>query len=339
MRTSHRKLTGSALKLAAFSLLAVALFAGATYLSSVSVEANHPVLVEGNCDSPVPFTTIVSPGTCGDFDGDSRIGTAEDTDGADRIFGTINAALGPGTGAAAGTGANFNGRVTIVASGRFAENVFIGNNLTGPGGVGIETPGNVTLEAAPGVAAILDAVLQGDSAANNNARQGARGIQVTYNGMFGPTRVVVLRNLTVRNYAVGIGADNFSRVHIDNCRLDSNIDFGIRLDDQSRTVVLNSQVTNTGYRVGSATSTANPGHGFYAEDNAQARLHDTVISHSSNGGIVNNTGNGANVVIFNVGTYFNGINISGPVTREGGNSTNSPEEVDTTTTTTTSRRK
>ena len=34
---------------------------------------------------------------CGDFDGDGRIGTAEDTDGGDRIFGTINAALGPFT--------------------------------------------------------------------------------------------------------------------------------------------------------------------------------------------------------------------------------------------------
>src|SRR5436305_14614155 len=85
------------------------------------VSANHPVLVEGNCDSPVPGTTLVSPGTCGDFDGDGRIGTAEDTDGADRIFGTLNAALGPGTGAAAGTGANLNGRILIVASGRFAE--------------------------------------------------------------------------------------------------------------------------------------------------------------------------------------------------------------------------
>src|SRR6185503_15329024 len=96
---------------------AIAVFGAALLVGSKNASANHPVLVEGNCDSPVPGTTLVAPGTCGDFDGDGRIGTAEDTDGADRIFGTLNAALGPGTGAAAGTGANYNGTVLIVASG------------------------------------------------------------------------------------------------------------------------------------------------------------------------------------------------------------------------------
>src|SRR5688572_19028551 len=122
---------------------------GVTLLSGERASANHPVLVEGNCDSPVPGTTIVAQGTCGDFDGDGRIGSAEDTDGADRIFGTINAALGPGSGAAAGTGANQNGQITIVTSGRFAEKLII-------------TGANVGLQGAPGVSASIDAVLQGD---------------------------------------------------------------------------------------------------------------------------------------------------------------------------------
>jgi hypothetical protein len=84
-------------------------------------------------------TSGIIAGTCGDFDGDGRIGTAEDTDGSDRIFATLNAALGPGTGTAAGTGENFNGRILIVTSGRFSEQVLIFNGSTG----------NLEIEAAP----------------------------------------------------------------------------------------------------------------------------------------------------------------------------------------------
>src|ERR1044071_9765419 len=125
MKHLQRTSAGRIARLGIFGLLAATLLVGTTFLSSTKVEANHPVLVEGNCDSPVPGTTIVEKGTCGDFDGDGRIGTAEDTDGADRIFGTLTAALGPGTGAAAGTGANSNGRIVIVESGRFAESLTI----------------------------------------------------------------------------------------------------------------------------------------------------------------------------------------------------------------------
>src|SRR5687768_12969205 len=128
-----RKKSATSGRILVFCLTAAALLGGMAYVSSVNVAANHPVFVEGNCDSPVPGTTLVAPGTCGDFDGDGRIGTAEDTDGADRIFGTIFAAIGPGTGAAAGTGANHNGLVLIVRSGRFAEPIYIGVTQLGPG--------------------------------------------------------------------------------------------------------------------------------------------------------------------------------------------------------------
>ncbi|HWT02475.1 MAG TPA: hypothetical protein VN256_19640, partial [Pyrinomonadaceae bacterium] len=111
MKKSAQRPAGRSARLVMFSLLALLLFVGAGFWGGTKVEANHPVLVEGNCDEPAPGTTIITgpAGTCGDYDGDGRIGTAEDTDGADRIFGTLNAALGPGTGAAAGTGANMNG--------------------------------------------------------------------------------------------------------------------------------------------------------------------------------------------------------------------------------------
>src|ERR1700755_2044304 len=191
------------------ALLVFAVHAGAAKVSA----QGHTVLVEGNCDSPVPGTTLVAPGTCGDFDGDGRIGSAEDTDGADRIFGTINAALGTGTGAAAGTGINHNGRVVIVTSGRFHESVYIGQNQCGAGCPGAASPGNVTLEAAPGVDATIDAQFQGDPAGGNATRLAVNGITVAYipNTLAGVGRLVILRNLTVRNFTKGAEVSHNAR--------------------------------------------------------------------------------------------------------------------------------
>ena len=140
--TQKQKMNGKSIA----RLLSVAVILGGLGVWRIS-DANHPVLVEGNnCADAGPNVTTVPPGTCGDFDGDGLIGTAEDTDNnTDRIFGTINAALG-----ADRNGASQNGRVTIVTSGRFAEVV----NITAANG-------NVTLEAAPGIEANIDAVLSG----------------------------------------------------------------------------------------------------------------------------------------------------------------------------------
>jgi hypothetical protein len=310
MNKSHRTQAGRFVRLGAFLLLAATLFVGTSLLSSTKVEANHPVLVEGNCDSPVPGTTLVDAGTCGDFDGDTRIGTAEDTDGADRIFGTINAAIGPGTGAAAGTGANHNGLVLIVKSGRFAEQIYIGQNVGGPGQPGVANPGNVTLEAAPGVSADIDAVLQGDPAGGNTARQSGTGISIVY-----PTadRVVTLRNLTIRNFTVGLQATQNSRVNIDNCRFENNQNYGINLSDSARAAITRTHVTATGYRI-PVTGPANPGTGIIVNQSSQARIMDSVVSYSNSVGIINLTGNAANVVLYKVGTFFNGADTAGPIT-------------------------
>lgn len=287
-----------------FSLVFTTMMVGTTHWSTIKVSANHPVLVEGNCDSPVPGTTIVSPGTCGDFDGDGRIGTAEDTDGADRIFGTLRAALGPGTGAAAGTGANFNGKIIIVKSGRFAENLFIGSGGLIPG-EGTANPGNLTIEAAPGVNADIDAVLQGDPAGGNTARQGATAITIAY---FDSERVVTLRNLQIRNYSVGVGIFLNSRVHIDSCRFEGNFTHGIRISDASRVVVSRSQVDSSGRRVPTGPNGV-PGNGITVDGNGQARIEFTNISHSAGAGIF--TSSTAPVGIYNVSTYFNSPNVTG----------------------------
>ncbi|HUS09845.1 MAG TPA: right-handed parallel beta-helix repeat-containing protein, partial [Pyrinomonadaceae bacterium] len=301
----------SVIRTATFLVVATAFFGAALLVGSNSASANHPVLVEGNCDSPVPGTTIVAPGTCGDFDGDGRIGTAEDTDGADRIFGTLNAALGPGTGAAAGTGANFNGKIIIVTSGRFAEALYIGQAglIAGQPG-GTANPSNVEIEAAPGVEANIDAILQGDPAGGNVTRTNQIGIFVVYPA--GVTGLVSLRNLQIRNFSEGIAAALSSRVHIDHCRIENNLNYGIHAIDNTQISITNSQITATGRRTGVGASTTTAGDGLLVQGAAKARVSDSTFSHNTGNGIIN-SGIGT-VNLFKVGSFFNGVDTAGNVT-------------------------
>jgi parallel beta-helix repeat protein len=269
------------------------------FLAAVPALANHPVLVEGNCDSPVPgqdtlFTN--GEGSCGDFDGDKRIHTAEDVDTPDRIFGTIGAALGPGFESAEGDGANSNGTVTIVASGRYPE------MLTIPAvtpGVPI-TFGNVTLEAAPGVSAILDAVLQGDPAGGNNARQAGVGITIKVP----EDNLVILRNLIIRNYAEGVRILGPSRVLIENCVFENNLNYGIRVLGTARVTILNCRVLGTGRRLGTASGVTAAGHGIgFGPDTKGAVLETTVMSSLGTGLI-----GPSSVIQTNTTLIFNGTN-------------------------------
>jgi len=275
----------------------------------------HTVLVEGNCDSPVPGTTLVAPGTCGDFDGDGRIGTAEDTDGADRIFGTINAALGSGAGAAAGTGINFNGTVNIVTSGRFSEAIGIQiPNIAMP-----PTPGNVTLQAAPGVEAQINAVFQGDPSGGNGTRLQSSGIFINMPAV----NRIVLRNLTVKNFAVGIQAAGSTQLTIDNCRLENNVFHGILALDSSNLFITNSSVTATGYRTAGgltcpgASCNPAPGNGISFGNSSSGSVFQTKLSGNFGAGLANGSTLGATAVryyeIF-AGQNNNG-NIIGPATR------------------------
>jgi hypothetical protein len=267
--------------------------------------ANHPVLVEGNCNGTEAQTglrTTVPPGTCGDYDGDGRIGTAEDTDEADRVFGTIGAALGPGTGAAAGTGANQNGSVTIVSSGVFAETV----NITAAGG-------NVTLQGAPGVEANIDAVLQG--APGNAQRQGAPGIIVNSPS----NRYVVIRNITSRNWTSGIQVLGDSRVAIMNSRMENNVNYGIEIKDNARVTVARSEVFATGFRTNPATGNfpsaaniPNPGKGIEFDDQSSGTIHATTVSGSFGAGISNQTRRRICATLVNL--FDNSPNIEGTFT-------------------------
>lgn len=248
------------------SLLGLA--AAVALICSHSALANHPVLVEGKCNNPPAGNPApVAPGTCGDYDGDGKIGTAKDEDG-DRVFGTIT-----GANAATATGVNNNGTITIVTSGTFAEQVTLA--------------GNITLQAAPGVDANIDAVLQGDTGAT--ARQSTPGIIVNAPS----NRRVIIRNIASRNWTSGIQVNGDSRVSIERCRMEHNVNYGIEVNDSAAVQIDKSEVMATGFRLNSGgvdfptTSTPDPGIGISFEDNSRGSVYRTTITGSFSDGISN----------------------------------------------------
>ncbi len=287
MKNIRRSLT-TALRFA----FAAALLCAAAQWTTVSAQNPGAVFVEGNCDE-VEVEALVGGGYCkGDWDGDGNSGVDEDTDG-DSTYGTIQGAL---------EAIDHNGKVVIVASGRFYENVYIGQQQGLENPFGALVPGNVTLEAAPGVEAVIDAFAQtGSAVAGNNTRAGGTGVAVNYTTN-GATRVVTLRNLEVRNFNLGITADNNTRIHIDNVRVENNQSFGIRLSNNARGVISRAHVTGTGFRVSTAGG-GGEGTGIFINQTSQARIIDTIISHSAGFGL--RTAATASTFVVRVNTHFN----------------------------------
>ena len=256
MRLS-RRLSASAVIPAMVAVLALA----------APAAANHPITVEGNCFGPGTGATAtglrtspVEPGTCGDYDGDGLIGAAEDED-LDNNFGTINAGL---------EAVAQNGTVTIVTNGTFPEAV----RLTPVEGA------SVTLEAAPGVRATLDAVVQGQAGNADRATQsgihvrGCGGCQVT------------VRNLATRNFARGLAIHGQSNVLLVGVRAEGNLNYGIKAMDRARLTVRSAVVNATGYRKDAAgVAKAEPGIGVRILDDARASLHNATVSNSRDAGI------------------------------------------------------
>lgn len=221
--------------------------------------ANHPVAVEGEAD----------------FDGDGRVGQAEDQDGAagdpsGLTFGTITGCLG-----ALNAAINQNGVCQIVTSGNFAEVVNITNQ--------------VTIEAAPGVVANIEAFLAGPdprrqefptAAGNANALQAAPGIVISSPA----DRYVILRNLVVTNWTDGIRVNGTSHVLLDNVRVDHNINNGIVVNDTAEVLITNSQITSTGFRLNPVTGdfprvlAPNPGVGLNLLGTSRTRIVNSTIS-------------------------------------------------------------
>lgn len=225
----------------ALSVLALAIAVGI----ASTLEANHPVLVEGEQD----------------YDGDGLRGMLEDGDG-DQVFGTLTAALGA-------AGANQNGRVVVVTSGRFQETL----TITGAGG-------NVTLEGAPGVEADIDAVIGGSPANADAQTQPGIVVDAAFN------RRITLRNLTIRNWTDGILVRGTSHVTIDGCRIENNIDHGIRFMGGSRGFVTDTQVTATGFRVSPVARTnAIPGVGIRFVGSSAGKVAFSEVSGSFAAGL------------------------------------------------------
>jgi hypothetical protein len=228
--------------------------------------ANHPVLVEGETD----------------FDGDGRVGQAENNDGpaGDPLgltFGTIAGCLG-----AVNAGIGQNGACQIVTSGNFLEVVNITNQ--------------VTIEAAPGVVANIEAfVAPADprlqefptAAADPFALQAAPGIIINSPD----DRYVILRNLVITNWTDGIRIMGSSHVLLDNVRVDHNISNGINVLDQAEVAIRNSQITSTGYRLNPRTGnfpTANPptpGIGVNFQGNSRGEIRNSVIAGNFDEGL------------------------------------------------------
>jgi len=221
-------LRNSAAKLALAGLMAI----GAS--APTVAFANHSVLIEGETD----------------FDGDGVVGSLEDADG-DAVFGKINSALGSNATPFPGSLAN-NGSAIIVTSGRFPEVVMI----SGP----------VTLEAAPGVSAVIEAFLSpavdgprladfDTPMSNNMTRQMAPGVIINAPAI----RPVVIRNVTIRNWTDGIQVQS-GQVLIDDARIEHNISHGINVLGSSQVAIVESDVSSTGFRI-------NPNSGQFPDNN------------------------------------------------------------------------
>ena len=217
--------------------------------------ANHSVLVEGGSD----------------FDGDGLIGADEDSDG-DQVFGSINGGL---------NGVSNNGRVTVVTSGRFFEQVII------------TAVGAVVLEAAPGVDANIEAFNGGGDAAANSTRQNQPGVIVDSNGEF----PVTIRNIVSRNWTSGFLVRNNSRVTLDNVRADSNVSYGIQVINSAKAVITNSQINGNGFRRSGTEGIVDPspGDGITFRGLSSGTVTNTTITHNARAGLFNRTGNNSAV--------------------------------------------
>src|SRR5262245_1756935 len=273
--------------------------AAAIALGALPAAANHPVLVEGNNASDAgPGGTAAPPGAAGDYDGDGNVGAAEDTDNAtDRIFGTIGAAL-----LGANGGANANGHVVIVGSGRFPEQITLPN--TGGGQAFIN--GVTLLEAAPGVQANIDAVLQGD--AGNATRQAGTGITINTQDS---DRVIILRNLTIRNFQIGLQVMGNARVLCEHCRFDSNVVANVMVSGNAKLTLVDCDVRAGGMRFNPAKATPNPGDGVVFSGQASGVISDCNISGNTAAGIRNTST--ATIQVLDSDIFDNSPNLSGKI--------------------------
>ncbi|MCP9495717.1 MAG: right-handed parallel beta-helix repeat-containing protein [Pyrinomonadaceae bacterium MAG19_C2-C3] len=260
----------------------VILFLGVTY----SVSAQTSLLVEGNCGDPAATST--APGTCGDYDGDGRIGGAENNDG-DKVFGSIYEAANV---------VNFDpngGIVSVVTSGNFTGQI----NISG-------RRGTVTLQAAPGVQAIVDNSLLLPGSDTN--LEFPLGVSIGSSS----ERYVVLRNLTFRYCsfsAISVFGD--ARAAIEGCHLENNDDVGISVSGNARVTISHTKVfaSNNGQSAVNAAT----GAGILFSNNSSGSIFQTTVSGTRGVGIANRTGRADAVCAYLVNVFDNTTNYQGVI--------------------------
>jgi hypothetical protein len=108
-----------------------------------------------------------------------------------------------------------------------------------------------------------------------------------------------------------------SRVTIDNCRLEGNINYGIHAPDSGRVAISNSQINSTGFRVSaagdfqSANSRPNPGIGIAFRGASSGTVSFTTVTGSFGAGIANFTPDRFGVGILAVNAFDNNPNFEG----------------------------
>jgi hypothetical protein len=178
----------------------------------------------------------------------------------------------------------------------------------------VNPSGHIEIAAAPGVEAMIDAVLQGDPAGNNTNRQNSVG--VVYSAA--ADRRMILRNLTIRNWLEGIRVQGDGRLTVQDCRIENNLNFGIFARENSRVAVYRSQINANGFRIGASVPTTTTfGHGIFFSDSAGGTVAQSLITGNFGSALLNASSLGAaGVRYYEVITSFNGTDTITNATRE-----------------------
>jgi hypothetical protein len=161
------------------------------------------------------------------------------------------------------------------------------------------------------VEAVIDAVLQGDAPGANAARQATTGIAINTSAT---DRVVVLRNLVIRNFMIGLEVQGNARVIVESCRFDSNLASNVRVSGNGRLTMTGSTVIAGGMRFDPAQGTPSPGDGIVFEETAGGSIAHTTIAANTAAGI-RNGGTGPVRALFTT-LADNGIDMQGTVAVE-----------------------
>ncbi len=157
---------------------------------------------------------------------------------------------------------------------------------------------NIILQAAPGVQANFDAVVQGEP--GNDVRSNRPGIVI--NGC--DTCRVTVRNVVTRNWTEGVRVRFHSHAHLDEVISENNTDYGIHVTNRAKVSVSDSQVNATGFRKdGNGVAKADPGVGVEYANRSRGSIHRTSITGSAGAGL--EVGRNARVRTFQLQLFDN----------------------------------